>query len=112
MPAAATSAPQAAANFIAADGPGRRPPLLAAARDGKGDELSLIWGVAEKLQKKLNENGIWHFDQIAAWTPLECMWIEHHIEGMQGRIDRDRWLEQAKKLASGWRPDNAHGERK
>jgi NADH-quinone oxidoreductase subunit E len=108
---ASTSAPLAAATFIAATGPGKRPPLLASARDGKGDDLSLIWGVAEKLQKKLNENGIWHFDQIAAWTPLECMWIEAHIEGMQGRLDRDRWIEQAKKLASGWRPENAHGER-
>ncbi len=112
-PALATnSAPLAAAGFIAAAGPGKRPPLLATARDGRGDDLSLIWGVAEKLKQKLNENGIWHFDQIGAWTPLECMWIEAHIEGMKDRIDRDRWIEQAKKLATGWRPDNKHGERK
>ena len=109
--AAPTTAPIAAAAFIAAAGPGKRPPLLSGPRDGKGDDLSLIWGVAEKLQKKLNANGIWHFDQIAQWSSLECMWVEAHIEGMAGRLDRDRWIEQAKKLASGWRPDNAHGER-
>jgi NADH-quinone oxidoreductase subunit E len=93
----------------AAAGPGVKPALLSAPRDGRGDDLKLIWGVAEKLEKKLNDHGIWHFDQIARWTPLECLWVETHIEGMQGRIDRDRWLEQANKLASGWRPDATHG---
>jgi NADH-quinone oxidoreductase subunit E len=101
----------AAKSSVAAAGPGVKPPALAVPRGGKGCDLKLLWGVADKLETKLNAAGIWHFDQIAKWTPLECLWIETHIEGMHGRIDRDRWIEQAGKLAAGWRPDATHGER-
>jgi NADH-quinone oxidoreductase subunit E len=87
----------------------KEPPRLAGPRDGKPDDLKLIWGVAEKLETKLNAAGFWHYDQIAQWTPAECLWIETHIEGMHGRIERDRWLEQCVKLAGGWRPDATHG---
>jgi NADH-quinone oxidoreductase subunit E len=73
--------------------------------------LGLIWGVADKLEKKLNDQGVWHFDQIAAWTPAECAWIETNIDGMHGRIERDRWLEQCAKMATGWRPVGNVGER-
>ncbi len=89
-------------------GPGVKPPTLAAPRGGRGDDLKLLWGAADKLEAKLNAVGIWHFDQIARWTPLECLWIETHVDGMHGRIDRDRWIEQASKLAAGWRPDATH----
>jgi NADH-quinone oxidoreductase subunit E len=110
-PGAGTIAPAAALGAAkpAAAGPGVKPASLSSPRGGQGDDLKLLWGVAEKLEKKLNDHGIWHYDQIARWTPLECLWIETHIEGMQGRIDRDRWLEQANKLAAGWRPDSTHG---
>jgi NADH-quinone oxidoreductase subunit E len=102
-----------AKSSVASSGPGVKPPALAAPRGTKGDDLKLLWGVADKLEAKLNAAGIWHFDQIAKWTPLECLWIETHIEGMHGRIDRDRWIEQSGKLAAGWRPDGTHqhGER-
>jgi NADH-quinone oxidoreductase subunit E len=109
-----TNAGAGAAKAAAATaGPGVKPPALSAPRGGKGDDLKLLWGVADKLEAKLNAAGVWHFDQIAKWTPLECLWIETHIEGMHGRIDRDRWIEQAGKLAAGWRPDatHQHGER-
>jgi NADH-quinone oxidoreductase subunit E len=110
-PAVTTNTPSkpGAAPTTGGQGGGVKPATLAAARGGVGDDLKLIWGVGEKLEKKLNDSGIWHFDQIARWTPLECLWIETHIEGMLGRIERDRWLEQANKLASGWRPDSTHG---
>ncbi|NOU07834.1 MAG: hypothetical protein HOO99_16790 [Hyphomicrobiaceae bacterium] len=85
--------------------------MLTAPRDGKADDLGLIWGVADKLEAKLNAVGIWHFDQIAKWTPAEILWVESNIEGMQGRVARDRWLEQCAKLASGWRPEGNVGER-
>lgn len=111
--AAAATAATLSAAAAAPKGPGLRPAGLAAPRDGKPDDLTLLWGVADKLQQRLNQQGIWHFDQIARWTPLECMWVEANIEGMHGRIDRDRWIEQAAKLAGGWRPDagRARGER-
>jgi NADH-quinone oxidoreductase subunit E len=90
---------------------GGKPELLAAPRSGKGDDLKLIWGVAEKLEEKLNAMGIWHFDQIAKWTPDNVAWFEAEMQGFDGRIARDKWIEQCQKLATGWRPDKDVGER-
>jgi NADH-quinone oxidoreductase subunit E len=87
------------------------PKLLAKARSGKGDDLKLIWGVGPKLAKLLNTLGVWHFDQIAAWTPKELAWIDSKMEGFKGRAVRDAWIEQSQKLATGWRPDNAVGDK-
>jgi predicted flap endonuclease-1-like 5' DNA nuclease len=89
---------------------GERPMLYNAPRGGKGDELSLIWGVAEKLEHKMNAAGIWHFDQIANWSVANIEWFEHEFEGFKGRLDRDKWIEQCKKLAAGWRPDGHVGQ--
>jgi len=88
-----------------------KPSLLAAPRDGKPDDLKLIWGVAEKLEERMNKLGVWHFDQIAAWTPEEVAWFENEMPGFKGRIARDKWLDQCRKLATGWRPDTDVGER-
>lgn len=88
-----------------------QPPLLAAARDGNGDDLKLIWGVGETLERQLNALGIWHFDQIAAWGPAEVAWFEAQMKGFNGRIARDKWIEQCAKLATGWRPGSDAGER-
>ena len=89
-----------------------KPALLSAPRDGgKGDDLGLIWGVGDKLHEKLNEMGIWHFDQIAKWTPAEIAWFEAEMQGFKGRIERDKWIEQCQKLSQGWRPETAAGER-
>lgn len=91
--------------------PDAKPTLLTAPRDGKGDDLGLIWGVADKLAEKLNALGIWHFDQIANWTPANVAWFEAQMDGFKGRIDRDKWIEQCQKLESGWRPGSDVGER-
>ena len=101
-------APQFGGGAAAGDA---KPELLSAPRDGKGDDLGLIWGVAEKLAEKLNTMGIWHFDQIAKWTPVNVAWFEAQMDGFKGRIDRDKWIEQCQKLASGWRPGSGVGER-
>ena len=90
---------------------GGKPELLNAPRGGKGDDLGLIWGVAEKLAEKLNNMGIWHFDQIAKWTPVNVAWFENQVPGFKGRVARDKWIEQCTKLASGWRPGSDVGER-
>ncbi|MCU0886110.1 MAG: NADH-quinone oxidoreductase subunit NuoE [Beijerinckiaceae bacterium] len=87
------------------------PALLAKPRSGKGDDLKLIWGVGPKLEKLLNSLGVWHFDQIAVWTPKELAWIDSRMEGFKGRAVRDGWIGQSQKLATGWRPDNAVGDK-
>jgi len=88
-----------------------KPELLKKPRAGKGDDLKLIWGVGPKLEKMLNDMGVWHFDQIAAWGKAELKWVDDHLEGFKGRPERDEWVKQAKKLAKGWRPDSAVGEK-
>jgi NADH-quinone oxidoreductase subunit E len=88
-----------------------KPELLKKPRSGKGDDLKLIWGVGPALAKMLNKMGIWHFDQIAQWSAADLKWVDERLEGFKGRAKRDEWIKQAKKLAKGWRPDSAVGER-
>jgi len=84
----------------AATGVAKRPKGLAAARDGKADKLQRISGIGPKLDKTLNSLGYFHFDQISAWTPDEVQWVDEHLR-FKGRIDRDKWIPQAKLLAAG-----------
>jgi NADH-quinone oxidoreductase subunit E len=91
--------------------PDGKPELLKKARGGKGDDLKLIWGVGPKLEQMLNTMGVWHFDQIASWSAKELAWVDERLEGFKGRAKRDEWVKQSKKLSSGWRPDNAVGEK-
>ncbi len=88
-----------------------KPELLTAARGGTGDDLELIWGVGPKLAKMLNEMGIWHYDQIAEWTPAELAWVDARLTGFKGRALRDDWIAQSKKLATGWRPESKLGDK-
>ena len=105
------SALAAAENAASSNGNSSKPQLLSKPRNGKGDDLKLIWGVAEKLEARMNDLGIWHFDQIAAWTPAHIEWFENEMPGFKGRIVRDKWQEQCAKLATGWRPGSDAGER-
>jgi len=75
--------------------------LLPGSGGGQGDDLTLIKGVGPKLAELCNRLGVWHFDQIAAWSPEEVAWVDHHLEGFKGRIARDDWVAQAKILAAG-----------
>ena len=77
----------------AADG---KPAALKAARKGKADDLKVIEGIGPALEKLLNENGIFHIDQIAAWGDAETAWIDANLKGFKGRATRDRWVAQAK----------------
>ncbi|MEM1076967.1 MAG: NADH-quinone oxidoreductase subunit E [Pseudomonadota bacterium] len=78
-----------------------KPAMLTAARDGAADDLKKIKGVGPKLETMLNGMGIYHFDQIAAWSSAELAWVDDNLEGFKGRASRDEWVAQAKTLASG-----------
>ena len=86
------------------------PELLKRPR-GKADDLKLIWGVGPAFEKLLNKIGLWHFDQIASWSAADIEHIDHLLKGFHGRIKRDEWVKQAKKLTKGWRPENSIGEK-
>jgi NADH-quinone oxidoreductase subunit E len=63
------------------------------------DELKAISGIGPKLEKVLNDLGIWTYAQIAAWENREVAWIDDYL-GFRGRIDRDGWIEQARALSA------------
>jgi predicted flap endonuclease-1-like 5' DNA nuclease len=75
-----------------------KPELLSAPRDGKKDDLKKIKGVGPKIEGILNEKGIYHYDQVAAWKRKDVKWFDEELS-FKGRIDREEWVKQAKALA-------------
>jgi branched-chain amino acid transport system ATP-binding protein len=71
---------------------------LAAPRDGKADDLLKIKGIGPVNQRKLNEHGIYHFDQIGGWKKADIKAAEAYL-AFDGRIAREDWMTQAKALA-------------
>lgn len=80
--------------------PGERPPGLVSARGASPDRLQRIKGVGPKNEVQLNGLGVWHFAQIAEWTPAHVTWVGSYL-AFPGRIERERWIEQAIVLAAG-----------
>ena len=80
---------------------GVKPATLTAARDGQPDDLKQIKGIGPKLEQLCNSLGFFHFDQIAAWTEAEVAWADENLVGFKGRVSRDDWVAQARKLAAG-----------
>jgi len=72
-------------------------PALLDAPEGEADDLKKISGVGPKLEEKLNNLGIYHFRQIAAFTPEQVAWVDDHLN-FKGRIERDDWIGQAKQF--------------
>jgi predicted flap endonuclease-1-like 5' DNA nuclease len=80
--------------------PGQRPAGLPAARAETPDDLKLIKGIGRQNEGRLHGLGIWHFDQIAAWTPENIEWVGGYL-AFPGRIEREDWVGQASALAAG-----------
>ena len=83
--------------------PGSKPAGLDKPMGGTPDPLIDIRGIGPVNEKKLNQLGIWHFDQIAAWTPAEIAWVGSYM-AFPGRIEREDWVGQARALAAGRTP--------
>ena len=73
-----------------------RPVGLAEPRGGKADNLMVIEGIGPAIEKLLHNLGIFHFDQIAAFSSAEVDWMNNNLRGFRGRIGRDKWVAQAK----------------
>lgn len=73
---------------------------LDAPTGGSKDDLKKIKGVGPKIEVTLNGLGIFHFDQIAAWNRQTVARVDEALS-FKGRIDREKWVSQAKTLASG-----------
>jgi predicted flap endonuclease-1-like 5' DNA nuclease len=66
-----------------------------------GDDFTRMKGVGPKLADRLNALGVTSFAQIAALTPEQAAALDAELGIFQGRIHRDRWIEQAAFLARG-----------
>lgn len=85
------------ASFV---GRATKPQGLDAPRGGMADDLKEISGVGPKMEDLLHTLGYYHFDQIADWSPSEVAWVDDNLEGFKGRVTRDQWQIQARKLAN------------
>jgi len=77
-----------------------RPAGLSKPRGGVPDSLTRIRGIGQRNEEVLNTLGIYHFSQIAAWTPGEVLWVGRYL-AFPERVERDDWVSQAMLLATG-----------
>jgi len=89
------SLPSAAASPIAM--------VESAPESAASDDLKQISGIGPKLEGLLNEAGISRFEQIASLTTAQIADLDD-ILNFKGRIERDDWVGQAKRFASGETP--------
>ena len=52
------------------------------------------------LEERLNELGVYHFDQVASWSKKQQSWMDERMS-FPGRIGREEWVTQAAELAIG-----------
>jgi predicted flap endonuclease-1-like 5' DNA nuclease len=76
-------------------------PLADAPAPGVDPGLTRLKGLGPKAAARLSELGVNRIDQIAAWTEADIARIDPEMGAFTGRIARDRWVEQARLLASG-----------
>lgn len=66
----------------------------------EGDDLQRIRAIDADMEQRLKTNGVLRFLDIAKWTPDEIELIDVSLD-LEGRIDREQWVEQAQILAKG-----------
>lgn len=62
------------------------------------DDLKKIKGVGKVMERVLNEKGIYLFRQLGSLEAQQVEWVNDAIDAFPGRIHRDRWVEQARRL--------------
>ncbi len=78
----------------------KKPAAKKASAAGGADDLKQLKGVGPALEKKLHDNGVTTFAQIAAWNAEDIADMDDKLS-FKGRIERDGWVDQAKLLAAG-----------
>ena len=101
-PAPLMSAPAAGKSRSAAKPAAAKPAAAKPAAPAKPDDLQLIKGIGPVNDRKLRQHGITTFAQIAAWKKADIVAVEKYLE-FDGRIAREDWIGQAKKLGKLYR---------
>jgi small subunit ribosomal protein S2 len=65
---------------------------------GEADDLKRITGISPKLEQSLNDIGVYHYWQLADLDAAAIGTLDKQLD-TKGRITRDDWTGQAKKLA-------------
>jgi len=85
---------------VAKKAPAKRAEKKSTAGSRRRDDLKLISGVGPKLERMLNAQGIRTFEQVAAFTKADIARVDARLENFRGRIERDNWMRQARRLAA------------
>ncbi|UOM34913.1 NADH-quinone oxidoreductase subunit NuoE [Acuticoccus sp. I52.16.1] len=80
-----------------ADAAGERPEARTREEVGEPDRLQRISGIGPVIEKTLRELGVFTFEQMAAWNDANKEWVNAYL-AFKGRIDRERWVEQAQDI--------------
>lgn len=67
-------------------------------RNVEKNDLTAIDGIGPFLEKKLNDAGVFTYAEIATWDAAKIAEITQKISFFEGRIEKDDWVGQAKKL--------------
>lgn len=92
--------PPNAAAGAKADEAGVRPKSITREAAGEVDKLQRISGIGPVIERTLHELGIFKFSQLAAWSEENKNWVNAYL-AFKGRIDREKWVEQAKDILEG-----------
>ena len=65
---------------------------------GQADDLKKIQGIGPKIEQRLNDMGVYHYGQVAELTVEGIAHIDKAL-GLKGKMSRDDWVGQAKKLS-------------
>jgi len=60
------------------------------------DNLQLIKGIGPVMEKKLNDFGVYSFEQLGRLTTLNIDALTETLASFPGRIQRDKWVSQSK----------------
>jgi predicted flap endonuclease-1-like 5' DNA nuclease len=72
------------------------------------NNLQRIEGINAEVERLLNVQGFSRFAQIAGWTSADATRIDRML-GYDGRVAKERWIEQAKELSQGRDTDYSRG---
>lgn len=75
-----------------------RPASLFDRRPDQVDDLKEVKGIGPVMERILNENGCYHFKQLANFSSRDIEWISQALGSFPDRIDRDEWVGQAQTL--------------
>ncbi|MFT4800974.1 MAG: putative flap endonuclease-1-like 5' DNA nuclease [Flavobacteriaceae bacterium] len=65
------------------------------ALESQNDDLTKLDGIGPYIQQRLNDIGIYNYDQVSKFTIEDIRKITELIDFFPGRIERDNWVGQA-----------------